>query len=116
MPHEELLGEDLRSLDLRPCLGGTETRDPQRRHGVGEPSAQGSLGAHDHEVHAAVTGEARLPWHVLRRNWNALGHACDPGVAGSHERPVPVRPKRPGQRMLSSSTANDEDLHDQCRK
>ena len=80
---------------------------------VGEPRRERCLGTDDHEVDLDLPTECEQPFGVPGPNRMTLADACDPGVAWRGVKCLETRTlaKLPGERVLSTARADDQDPH-----
>ena len=108
-----LLGERLRGLELRGRCTGSEDRAALGPEPVGQPSRERHLRAHDGEIDPVHVGGIGQAIEIVGRDREIRRHLRGAGVA---RRAVDVGigvlpPKRPAERVLPASGADDEQSH-----
>ena len=117
VPHagglHDLLGEPLGRLDLRGVAGGTEGEDAAFAQRVDEAGGEGCFGSDDDEVDATLLGGVAEAVDVGVVDREVLAEFRGSGVARRGEQGLAGRRLRqfPGQRVLASTAADDQDSH-----
>src|SRR6185436_18947102 len=117
---EKGLGIGLRSLEPRGCGDRTEAPQPCAREGIDDSRDKWAFGPDDREIDPLLARETKQTRQIVGRNCDVT-HARLEGGAGITGRDVHLRDPRglrhlPGERVLASAAADDEDAHAQCRK
>src|SRR5690606_20583003 len=112
---EEVLGEGLAAFELRGGGGGAEDAQAGFAEAVDDAGDQRAFRTDDGERHAFVAREREQAIDVGRGDVGvaALAFGRGAGVAGGDEHLVHARGlcELPGQGVLASAGADDEDLH-----
>src|SRR5580765_6609003 len=109
----DVLGEALRTLDLRRGRARAEDRDTTTAQLIGDARDEGRLGADHDEAGADRPRQLEQAVSVLRANRMTLAELRNAWIARRSVNLVDRRALRelPGQRMLPPAGADDEDSH-----
>src|SRR6185503_4015898 len=110
---EQVLAEDLAAFELGRLPGGAEDLQPVVLEEVDDALAERAFGADDREVDGVLLRELEEPLEVVRVDVDALGVLGDSGIAGRRVQLGEEGRTRnfPGQGVLASAAADEEDLH-----